>query len=159
MLKTTVNGIVIEGGDEFISRTTEALTLLAGSMSFGDVKKYMGRIKESERSGMRAYDKPPTYEVAEATSKSNVVWYASTIAHDTYHSKLYHSAGLLDGKAPDEAWMGATAEAACNEFQKKVLQELREKNPSTVDHYLKYLQGIIDNKTDYYSGDYEKRNW
>lgn len=159
MPKTTVDGIVLEGSNAFISRTTEAVTLLCNSKSFGGVKKYVGRIKESERSGMRAYDKPPTYEVGESTSTANVIWYASTIAHDTYHSKLYHEAGLRNGKVPDEAWTGPTAEAVCNEFQKKVLQELRPKNPSVVDHYLKYLQGIIDKKTDYYSGDYEKRDW
>ena len=83
MPKTTVNGIEVEGSDAFVSRTTEALTLLAASKSFGEVKKYLGRIKESQRSGMRAYDKPPTYEVGEATSKSNVIWYASTIAPTT----------------------------------------------------------------------------
>lgn len=159
MPKTTVDGIVLEGSDAFVSRTTQAVMLLSHSKSFGEVKKYVGRIKESPKSGMRAYDKPPTYEVGEATSKANVFWYASTIAHDTYHSKLYHEAGLRKGKVPDEAWTGAKAEAACNAFQKKVLQELRKQNPGVVDQHLQYLQGIIDKETDYYSGDYDKRDW
>lgn len=157
--RTTVEGIVIEGGDAFVARTTVALSLLSSSPSFGSVKRYLGRIKESQRSGMRAYDTPPTYEVGNATSTANVFWYASTIAHDTYHSKQYHQAGLRNGRVPDDAWKGPQAEAECNQFQKRVLTELRPLNPGVVDEQLHYLQGIIDNKTDYYSGDYENRDW
>lgn len=158
MAVSRVAGIIIEGSSSFISRTSQALILVIRAPSFATVRSYIGKIAESARSGMRAYADPPTYEVGRATSTSNVFWYASTIAHDSYHSKLYHDAALRHRRVPASAWTGPAAERACNEFQIRILRELRSLNPAVVDHYITYLQGIISSGRNYYS-DYGSRSW
>ena len=58
--------------------------------AFKLTQRYAPRIEQSSRSGMRAYDDPPTFDLSPKTANYSDTWCAGSIAHDTYHSKLYH---------------------------------------------------------------------
>ena len=155
-----IEGIDVRGGNAFIERTSEALKLLrtAGQIDF--LRRYVKVIISAERSGMRAYANPPTYEVGPTTWQASTLWYAGTIAHDAYHSKLYHEAKAKKGGGePDQnAWTGASAERQCLDFQSKVLGDLGA-DSRTLD----YVRGLTHNPT--YQGDpksradYRRRSW
>ena len=150
MAKTRVGMIDVEGSNNFISSTTQALLMLERT-KFRRFHGYLGKVREGNFSGMFAWETPPTYQVGQLTWTADITWYASTIAHDTYHSYLYHLAGYRNANIPDNAWKGAGAEQKCNQFQLDVLQELNA-NASLVT----YLQGIMQSGLNYWSG---QRTW
>ncbi|MDR1914887.1 MAG: copper amine oxidase N-terminal domain-containing protein, partial [Clostridiales bacterium] len=117
--------IKIEGDAVFTKNTQDALDLIEEKSiaSYKMVTKYIGIIRQSSYSGMAANYSPPTYLVGE-TANSETVWYASTIVHDSYHSKLYHDYLAQHGNVPDDIWMGATAEGQCLEIQIAFLEEI-----------------------------------
>jgi len=138
----------------FVNRTREALALLEGSTTFTQVARYIAVIKQAEHSGMRAYDERPTYEVGFRTWDYSASWYAGTIAHDGYHSLLYHEAkGAGQAQPPDLAWTGTDAERKCLDFQARVLDEIKA-DPSLI----KYVRDQTVNPT-YQNVEYSKRNW
>ena len=153
-------GIKVEGDEGFLKRTQEALKMLAQLPEFLQIKPHIGLIRRAERSGMRAYDEIPTYEVADPTSSHSTIWYASTIAHDGFHSLLYHQGKERSkGREPDaDLWTGTQAEKQCLEFQLKVLEQL-----TTEKYLLDYAREYM--KDPKYQGgnrsreDYQKRNW
>ena len=146
-------GIEILGSDSFIKHTKVALAVLGNSYSFDEVRPYLARIKQSTRSGMRAYDDPPTFDVGEATWTESSIWYAGTIAHDAYHSLLFHKYKEENkGEEPHpDVWTGSGAEKKCLEFQLQVLQELL-----TEDGITDYLEIVKTNPT---YQDIEERDW
>ena len=96
---------------------------------------------------MRAYAKRPTFVVGKPTWKHSALWYAGAIAHDCYHSKLYHEARASTGTTPSaDCWTGSEAEKKCLAFQIEVLEMLGadqkmvayvrelEKNPTYQGH-------------------------
>jgi hypothetical protein len=140
---TTYEGIEIQGSPTFIHSTITVLGMLKKTQSFEVVQRYVSIIKEAEKSGMRAYDVKPTYEVGADTWQYSIVWYAGTIAHDAYHSRLYHEA---------KVWTGTEAERQCLAFQ---LQALKELNAN--EYLINYVEGLIEDP-DYWS-DYDNRYW
>ena len=159
----SLKGIDIIGSDKFINQVSQSLKLIEAkdSNTLGIIKKYVGIIKEAEHSGMWAYKKPPVYDLADKTAFSSVTWCASTIAHDSYHSKLYHEYQAKYGKnVPDDIWTGIEAEKKCIGFQLYVAVKIGA--PKYETDYLKSLDGThydINNngKSDW--DDYNKRNW
>ena len=144
----------IQGAPVFRARTLEALSLLEGSTSFARVAPYIKIIKEADHSGMRAYDERPMYEVGFRTWNYSAPWYAGTIAHDGYHSLLYHAAkGAGTAQPPETSWTGADAERKCLRFQVLVLREI--KADATL---IKYVQDQTLNPT-YQNIEYTKRDW
>ena len=79
--------IDIVGSPEFKRQVAQALTLLSekAPKEYQVVKNYIGRIEENKRSGMLAYNKPPTYQLSLKTAQDSITWCAGTIAHDAYH--------------------------------------------------------------------------
>lgn len=147
-------GFEIQGAPVFVDRTREALTLLEGSTTFTQVERYISVIKEAEHSGMRAYGDRPVYEVGFRTWNYSAPWYAGTIAHDGYHSLLYHEAkGADTAEPPATSWTGADAERKCLDFQARVLSEIKA-DPALI----KYVRGQAVNPT-YQDIEYNKRNW
>lgn len=150
----------IQGSAAFITRTRNVLAMLDGTQAFADVEPYIAIIREAERSGMRAYDPKPTYEVGAPTWQHSELWYAGCIVHDGYHSKLYHEAKVMRGGAepPPESWTGAEAERGCLALQLRALVELGADSP-LVD----YVKRMLENPT--YHGDpkswadYNMRKW
>jgi hypothetical protein len=152
-------GIQVHGSKEFQARTRAALELVSRTRFADLVPRYVSIVRQAARSGMRAYEPKPTYEVGEATWKSNSIWYASTIVHDAVHSRLYHEAAVKDGdQVPLLAWTGQKAERICLQSQLEALQDL-----DAEDSTITYVRGLIENPE--YAGDesswtdYQRRNW
>jgi hypothetical protein len=142
-----VHGVEISGSDEFLSRTKEALDLLRPTPFFSEIQRTIALITQGKRSGMRAYAKRPAFVVGKRTWSHSALWYAGAIAHDSYHSKLYHDTRESSGeKPPADCWTGIEAEKKCLAFQIKVLEMLNadaetvayleelEKNPAYQGH-------------------------
>jgi len=118
---TTFLTIEIIGPDDFVSRVKEALSLLEqkSHAEFLTVKANIGRIEQApppptSQSGMAAYEDPPTFYLGRKTAFYSLTWCASCIAHDAYHSKLYHDyKSEFPGKpVPDSVWGGPPVELA-----------------------------------------------
>jgi len=109
---------------------------------------------------MSVYDEVPTYEVGVATWGHSDMWYASTIAHDGYHSVLYHEAkAKSDGNEPHaEKWIGEKAERECLEFQLSTLKELGADKELLI--YVERFKASPTYQGDHKSWeDYQKRSW
>ena len=121
-----VDGIEVRGGPEFHRQTQKSLDLLKPTSQFDMIQAHVSIIQQGRRSGMNAWTEKPTFVVGKRTWQHSVLWYAGAIAHDAYHSKLYHEAKkALSGMKPDaDAWTGAGAEKKCLAFQRQVLLEL-----------------------------------
>lgn len=146
--------ILIFGPDEFVEKTEEALFLIKekSPRSYELVTNYVSIIQSAEKSGMRAYNNPPTFKVGSRTAQSNLRWYASTIVHDAYHSKLYNDyRKKFNRKVPSEIWSGRNAENACLSAQEDFMKDV-----GAPEHVMKHLQKMRN--VDYFS-DSKKRNW
>lgn len=150
-----IEGIEIRGSADFILRTKEALRMLGETQCFKQVQQYIDIIKEGQHSAMRGYDEKPTYEVGEPTWRSSPIWYAGTIVHDGYHSKLYQEAKAKSGgKEPiADTWTGTEAEKKCLKYQLRALRELNAN-----ERLITYVEGLIKNPT-YHKVEYEERWW
>jgi len=132
--------ITIVGSEAFVDHVKKALSLLQSESSSGYpvVKKYIGRIKEGNTSGMYAYYDPPTFQVSAKEALLNehnkdyaLQWCASIIVHDAYHSKKYHDYQEAHGHSlgsraypPNYVWTGEAVERECLAFQRKVCGEI-----------------------------------
>ncbi len=76
---------------------------------------------------MVANEEPPVFrERAIAACVYSVTWCASVIAHDSFHSKLYHDyLKSHGGLVPYDIWTGAAAEKQCLVHQTNVLEGSR----------------------------------
>ena len=160
---TLIDGIEVRGRSEFLLRTGESLALLGRAARIGFIQANIAVIRQGRRSGMKAWAEKPTFVVGNRTWQHSVLWYAGAIAHDAYHSKLYHETkNSLGGKEPHaDAWTGADAEKKCLAFQREVMVELNA-DPKTIA----YLEDCAKDPT--YQGrnrgwrswiDYLKRRW
>jgi hypothetical protein len=156
----TIDGIAIAGSARYRDQVREALQLLktGDTEAYAIVTTYVKRIEEGERSGMWADRDPPTYEMSDVTAYASVTWCAATIAHDSYHSKLYHDyRDSHAGHVPDDVWTGTAAEQQCMKHQLAVMERIKAPK-SEIDwarqqadgHYVKDSGGWQD---------YQKRNW
>ena len=156
-------GIRIVGDKEFISQVKASLELISRFVheEFANIQRYIGIIEQNKRSGMFAYKKPPKYQMSKVTAFYSLTWCAGTIAHDSYHSKLYHDYKEFYGEfVPDNVWIGREAEAKCLAYQLMVMQKIGA--PEYELNYLKILDSNyydIDRDGDYDKKDYIKRNW
>jgi hypothetical protein len=83
------------------------------------------------------------------------------VAHDTYHSKLYHEyLDTHDGPVPDEAWRGKAKELECIQFQARVLKDISA--PDYETDYVSKADGShfdVDGDGKETGNDYVKRDW
>ena len=158
-----VDGIELRGRSEFLLRTKESLALLDCASRIGFIQDHISVIRQGPRSGMKAWAKKPIFVVGKRTWQHSALWYAGAIAHDAYHSKLYHDAKRANGGKEPEAgvWTGAEAEKKCLAFQREVMAELNA-DPKTIA----YLEECAENPV--YQGwtqgwkswlDYLRRGW
>src|SRR5690242_14579499 len=100
---------------DFTNKINKALDLLKSqaATAYGIVTTYILKIRAGEKSGMEVQSK--TYDIAKRTFDSSLTWLASTIAHDSLHSKQY---------ANKEPYTGADSEAKCNQHQLEVLRKI-----------------------------------
>jgi hypothetical protein len=161
--RSSFGGIQLFGSAAFRARTLEALQLLSSCSDFDVVERHVALIKQGTRSGMKAWAKQPAFTVGTATWQHSTVWYAGVVAHEAYHSKLYHDAKAATGETepPADTWTGAEAEKKCLVFQRQVLIAL---DADAV--VIAYIEKQLENPT--YQGrntglqawlDYLKRWW
>lgn len=161
---TTHGRITIRGSSKFIEQTHSALALLEqnDSEAYTRIQTYIGIIEQGKHSGMWAWESPPRYEVGDATAFFSVTWYASTIAHDATHSKLYAQYQLAHPgePVPDGAFGGVPVERFCNAYQLEVLQHIHA--PQSEIDYMGTLDGDhcdLDHDGDCDLQDYQHRDW
>ena len=123
------DSIVIRGTPEFSEQVGNALVLLKmnSPVAYAIVTNHVGIIEQGKHSGMWAWLKPPKFELNERTAFYSLTWCAGTIAHDSFHSKLYAEYLKEHPKAkrvPNTVWMGEQAEKRCLEHQITVLKEI-----------------------------------
>lgn len=127
-VEAVVDDIQIRGSQKFVNQIKAALGLLrkASPESYVVVRVYVGRIEESRRSCMAATEDPPTAYFNEHSAFSSLTWCAGSIAHEAYHSKLYHEYRQEHGEpVPSNAWVGQLREQQCNVFQLQVLRDVK----------------------------------
>lgn len=134
-------GILVKGDKTFVDHTLKSLKIMFDNSreNFEIVHKYVGKIEQGDKSGMAAYEEPPTFYVGNPTSNASTTWYASAIAHDSFHSKLYHDYEDIHGTVPNEVWGGYEPEMRCLEYQIGVLERVGA-SQSEVE-YAKSLRG------------------
>jgi len=155
--------IEIKGSKKFKNQVTKALELLKEKTpeAYQIVTEYVRRIEQGKHSGMWAYKKPPTYEMADETTFYSVTWCAGSIAHDSLHSKFYHDYKKEhSGSVPDKVWVGEDAEKKCIRHQLEVLKKIGAPKHE-IDHCKKQKGTHHDvNKDGKYDWkDYKKRHW
>lgn len=133
--------IIIEGDNKFVTQTQKVLSLLKKSVPRfykQIIPTGIKKIKPHRTSGMNVFAKVPTYEVGKRTAFSPLKWYASTIAHDAYHSKLYFDyRSKHKGRVPRQVFASPKAERKCIKFQIKVAEKI---GASAAD--IKYLESL-----------------
>ena len=157
--------VEIKGSKKFEEQVTKALELLREKApeAHGIVVEYVKKIEQGERSGMWAYKEPPTFEMADPTTFYSITWCAGSIAHDSYHSKLYHDykkehPGVMS--VPDKVWVGEDAERICIRHQLGVLKKIGA--PKQEIDYCSALDGThgdVNKDGKYDWEDYEKGDW
>ena len=107
---------------------------------------------------MWAYRKPPTFEMSDATAFYSVTWAAATIAHDSFHSKLYHDyLKAHGGRVPPGVWTGIAAEQECTKHQLAVMKRIGA-SKHEIDHALTRMDGHYTKDGETWD-EYRKRTW
>jgi hypothetical protein len=148
------DSLAIRGTARFDEQVERALALLKtkSPLAYAVAANYVGIIQPGEHSGMRATQNPPVFELNERSAFHSVTWCAGVIAHDSFHSKLYHDhKNTHRGSVPRQVWTGHEAEMKCLEHQLQVLKEI-----GAPDGEIGYCQTL---KPDYADVPYRKRNW
>ena len=148
------DSLVIRGTPQFGQQVESALQMLRekSPAGYATVTNYVGIIRQGKHSGMRAEENPPVFELNDRSAYHSVTWCAGVIAHDSFHSKLYHDHRKANGSlVPGEIWVGHEAERKCLAHQQKVLKELGA--PAAELDYCSKLS------LDYSDGPYGKRDW
>ncbi|AOW12699.1 hypothetical protein LPB72_16915 [Hydrogenophaga crassostreae] len=140
---------LIVGDAQFQARVREALALLKtrDARTYVVVTGYVGKIEQAAHSGMDATAEIPTFNMSDATAMYSVTWAAASIAHDAYHSKLYHDhkGAHPNSRVPDNIWTGNIAESKCIQFQ---IASMRRFNApqNEIDNTAAQFQGYYANQ-------------
>jgi hypothetical protein len=150
----------IIGSAQFSNQVHQALALLASKdgEAYAIVTNYVGRIQEGEHSGMWAYKTPPTFELNDTTAFYSITWCAATIAHDSFHSKLYHDYQQThEGDVPAFIWVGTDAEKQCMTHQLAVMEQIGA-SKREIDYAKTMADGHYAKDSESW-GSYSNRNW
>jgi len=163
VLSINVGAIIVEGDDAYRNQVNKCLKLLSlkANNEYKLVEKYIGIISQHGKSGMKAWEIPPRYNMSDKTAFYSVTWCACTIAHDAYHSFLYQKYKTSNNKQPPyDKWGGFKAERLAIKFQNHVMKKIGSSNHEI--NYLKTLDGThgdTNNDGKINSEDYEQRTW
>jgi hypothetical protein len=83
-LPTFNHSIKVEGTSKYIKHVQRCLDLLASKSKeeYIFVELYVGVISQHGKSGMRAWENPPRYQMGDLTAYYSHTWCAGSIAHD-----------------------------------------------------------------------------
>lgn len=163
IFSSNLYAIEIEGSLKYRKQVEDCLNLLSKKVKieYKLIKDNIGIISQNGKSGMRAWENPPRYQMSDRTAFYSLTWCAGTIAHDAYHSFLYKKYSPVGGgKPPYEKWAGISSEKKSIEFQLSVMRKI-----GASDHEINYLKSLDgthgdvngDGKLD--NEDYRLRNW
>lgn len=122
--------LVIKGTSEFEDQISRALALLneKAPEAHDMVNEYVGKIEQGKRSGMAPYKITPRISLADKTTYYSLTWCASVLAHEAFHSKLYHDYRKKYRwrfwTVPKEVWKSFEAERKCLKHQLEVLKQI-----------------------------------
>lgn len=125
--KALSSTLEISGSERYKEQVHRAIVLLQTRdlPAYKIVTDNVGRIQEGQPSGMQAYATPPVYVMSDLTAFSSLTWCAATIAHDSFHSKLYHDYQRThSGPVPNSVWIGRAAEQECMKHQISVMRRI-----------------------------------
>ncbi|WP_223789259.1 hypothetical protein [Marinicella meishanensis] len=125
------DAIKITGNSAFKKQVKGCLGLLKKRYpeSHAFVRKHVGIIAQSSRSGMVAWHRPPMYQMSDQTAFYSLTWCASTIAHDAYHSFLYQKFKPKNGgRTPERYWADFKAERLAINYQIRVAKKIDAPN-------------------------------
>ena len=148
------DSLVIRGTPQFDEQVGQALALLKAKSpaAYALATNQVGIIREGTHSGMRAGKEPPVFDLNARSAFYSISWCAGVIAHDSFHSKLYHDYKQAHWAfVPRKVWTGQAAEAQCLEHQLRVLREI-----GAPDNEIDYCRTLTP---DYSDVPYRKRNW
>ena len=148
------DNVCIQGPPQFSAQVERALQLLKtqSPQAYLVVTNQVGIIRQGKHSGMRASQKPPVFDLNDRSAFYSVTWCAGVIAHDSFHSKLYHDYKREHWLfVPRKIWTGREAEAKCLEHQLRVLTDI-----SAPESEISYCKAVGPDYTDV---SYRKRNW
>jgi hypothetical protein len=157
------HSIDIEGNEKYRKQVKSCLDLLAlkAKKEYELIENNVGVISQHGKSGMRAWENPPLYQMSDKTAYYSLTWCAGTIAHDAYHSFLYKKHSLNNGKrTPYNKWAGFSSEKQATDFQLKVMKKIGA-SPHEVD-YLRTLDGThgdVNGDGKLTQEDYKQRDW
>jgi hypothetical protein len=146
--------IEIVGSSRFTVQIKRALALIKEKApeDFKIIEENIQRIEESAHSGMDAVADKPTFYFTEKSAFESLTWCIGDIAHDSWHSKLYHDYKKQHGlPVPDNVWQGRDIEKECMKHQIAVLKKVDA--PETEINYICSLDGS------YADVAYSERNW
>jgi len=121
--------IKIEGCDYFKVNTLKALHLIKNKLpeEYNAVLNYINKIKQGNNSQWFENNLiNKIFSFGELTYSSLIECYASSIVHDSYHSKLYHDYCKTYGttNVPYNVYGGENGEYACLEYQISFLEKI-----------------------------------
>lgn len=118
--------IIIRGNKKFIKGTKEALYLLKEKdyLSYKIIIKNINVIQQNNETYFDKYINNSIAFINTTSLNSGIIWHASQILHEAYHSKLYNDA-LEDGKNPIEVYRGYEAEMYCLTKQIECLKQIQ----------------------------------
>jgi hypothetical protein len=148
------DSITIQGTPQFCDQVGSALDLLKtkSPASYIILKNNVGIIRQGKHSGMKADNSPPVFELNNQSAFYSVTWCAGVIAHDSFHSKLYHDYRKAHHFfVPGKIWTGHLSETKCLEHQIEALTEI-----GAPEDELRYCRTLTTNYADV---PYRKRNW
>ncbi len=153
---TRFDSVVVRGTASFQQQVTNALVVLKtkAPAAYATVTNEIGIIEQGKRSGMRAWLKPPKFELADGSAFYSLTWCAATIGHDSLHSKLYHDYLKQHpgaSRVPDSVWKGEGPEHLCSQHEVQVLKDIRAP--------LYEINWCSQTNNRYWEVDYGKRNW
>jgi len=157
------HAIEVEGSLKYKGQVEGCLDLLSkkAKSEYKLVKDHIGVISQNGKSGMRAWENPPRYQMSDTTAFYSLSWCAGTIAHDAYHSFLYKKYSPIDGgKPPYDKWAGTSAEKKSIDFQLSVMKKIGASNHEI--SYLKSLDGMhgdVNGDGRLNNEDYKLRDW
>jgi len=124
-----VGSIEIIGKSDYIGQVVSSLALLSNKApeEFGLVLRYIGRIREWFQSGITVYEIPPVFFMSRKVAFSSLTWGAGCIAHEAWHSKLYHEykASHPTEVVPGHIYHGQDIEMECNKIQISALRKMK----------------------------------
>ena len=154
----------IIGSPAFKHHVEQALGLLKAKApeQAQTVNDYVGRIEQSEHTGMAAFKTPPTIQMNDRTASYSVTWAAGAIAHESFHAKLYLDYKKRGGAVPASIWTGQDAENQCMTYQLQVLKIIIAPT-NEIEHVLdtrySYQNKRNKNEKSYWQRSIEERDW